>query len=115
MVMYPHVLNIIIAIGFPGSAYPMISSVITFRPTCWFVIAWIMPIGMMYTNAMMSASTNDHTGMPVGHTSMTMIPKTNIVTGEGGKIISFSVSFYFFKDDERGHVQKMMPYHHSGT
>lgn len=45
IVMYPHVLNIIIAIGRPGSAYPMMSSVITFSPTCWFVIAWMIPIG----------------------------------------------------------------------
>ena len=29
MVLYPHVLNNIMASGFPGSAYPIMSSVIT--------------------------------------------------------------------------------------
>ena len=69
--------NIIIATGLPGSAYPMISSVITFSPICWFVIAWIIPIGTMYTNAMTSARTNAQTGNCVGQTLMMITPKSN--------------------------------------
>lgn len=68
-----------------------------FRPICWFVMAWIMPMGIVYTNAggysldelgeanmtdlqIIKASTNAQTGNCVFHTSIEMTPKTNMDT-----------------------------------
>ena len=54
-------LKSIIATGFPGNAYPTISSAITLSAICWFVIAWMIPTGMTYTNAMPGVR-NGHDG-----------------------------------------------------
>lgn len=79
--------------GFPGTAYPTINSVITlsnktnkkeenlvshvlhkeekrsrtkpqtyFKPTCIFVIAWIIPTGIIYNTAILRAKKNAQTG-----------------------------------------------------
>ena len=90
MVIYPHVLNIIIAIGRPGSMYPTTSSVMTFNPTCWFVIAWIIPTGRVYTNEMIKARQKAQIGSWVCQISIEAQPKMNMTT-------------------------KMVTYHHSGT
>jgi len=77
----------------------MISSVMTFSPTCWFVMAWVTPMGIMYMNAengdvnasenhkqnhinapMQRASTKPHTGTWVSHTSIETTPNTNMET-----------------------------------
>jgi hypothetical protein len=113
MVMYPHVLDIVvIAFGLLESVDPIASSVPTFSPTCWFVIAWFIPVRMMYTDTMMSASTNTQTGMPVGHTSMTMMLKTNMLIElqDRGKRWDSAQ-----QEERERNARKMMPYHHSGT
>ena len=117
-------LNIIIAIGRPGNMYPMISSVTTFNPICWLVMAWIMPTGMMYTKAWrdinkifekrkalflptIRARMKAQTGNCVGQTSIEMIPNTNITTNITMRKID--------KMPLKVHLLKINPYHHSGT
>jgi hypothetical protein len=48
-------------------------------PICWFVTAWIKPMGTMYTDTTMRAGMKPHTRNCVGHTSILTIPNTNIV------------------------------------
>lgn len=60
MVIYPYVLNSIIAIGRPGCIYPTTNSVITFLPISTFVAAFTIPSGTNHTTAMISETKNAH-------------------------------------------------------